>query len=397
MENEKRTRKLTAAPLLDVLRGQIMSGHFPPGSRLPSTRALADELQISHATVGQFMRRLTAEGLVTAGTQRIRFVSPQVNQSESRLPADAVALISDLSVDHPVHAVFPYEQHVHVAIVNALMEAGLTPYFYGSGPDQLHQLARLRPAACIVLSVVPGPAETAVHEGLQTLTTAGIPLVLLGDAMSQAVYADVRGDRVHTDQRHGGGLLVHHLVECGFRRPAIVGLEYLKGDPLWWQERVAGIREAIAGHGLQAPPFVELPVLEIRGELAQRFARSVSMTEGFLRDLLASERKPDALMTSSDGEVQVVAAACRRLGSIPGRDLVITGYDDYWRRMPDQFLDPYRPFASVNCDGHAMGRAAVSVMLERRAGRFPAAPQVRRVPGRLVCGDEVVACLSRAK
>lgn len=50
--------------IVDGLRRRIAAGELPPGSRLPSVRALALELRISLNTVAKAFAELTAEGLI---------------------------------------------------------------------------------------------------------------------------------------------------------------------------------------------------------------------------------------------------------------------------------------------------------------------------------------------
>src|SRR5436305_14779790 len=48
------------------LREQVRSGRLAPGSRLPSSRALASELGVSRGVVLESYAQLTAEGYLTA-------------------------------------------------------------------------------------------------------------------------------------------------------------------------------------------------------------------------------------------------------------------------------------------------------------------------------------------
>src|SRR5688500_14903711 len=51
--------------LVDALRGAIDDGRLAPGTRLPATRALANDLAVSRGVVVEAYRRLTDEGLVS--------------------------------------------------------------------------------------------------------------------------------------------------------------------------------------------------------------------------------------------------------------------------------------------------------------------------------------------
>ena len=52
--------------LYSTFRTAILDGVFAPGTRLPSTRALADDLGVSRTTVLQAFERLVSEGYATA-------------------------------------------------------------------------------------------------------------------------------------------------------------------------------------------------------------------------------------------------------------------------------------------------------------------------------------------
>lgn len=52
------------ARVADELRAAIVAGRFRPGARLPSERALAEELGVSRATIVSALHLLRGEGLI---------------------------------------------------------------------------------------------------------------------------------------------------------------------------------------------------------------------------------------------------------------------------------------------------------------------------------------------
>jgi DNA-binding transcriptional regulator YhcF (GntR family) len=84
--------------LCESLRESIAAGRLAPGTRLPSTRALARELRVSRNTVLNAYEQLTLQGFViaTAGSgTRVRGVQPTRADSrtflqQSGYPAEAV-------------------------------------------------------------------------------------------------------------------------------------------------------------------------------------------------------------------------------------------------------------------------------------------------------------------
>lgn len=65
------------------LRGAILSGTFPSGSRLPSTRALAEQQGVSRTVVVLAYEQLLAEGFVSGREGSGTYVSPGLTRIQS--------------------------------------------------------------------------------------------------------------------------------------------------------------------------------------------------------------------------------------------------------------------------------------------------------------------------
>jgi DNA-binding GntR family transcriptional regulator len=63
--SRSRSRKRARyAHIADELRARILAGRFRPDARLPSERALAEEFDVSRATIVSAFQRLRGEGLI---------------------------------------------------------------------------------------------------------------------------------------------------------------------------------------------------------------------------------------------------------------------------------------------------------------------------------------------
>src|SRR4051794_18211706 len=86
--------------LVDRLREAIDAGDLTPGSKLPTTRALAEEASINHLTAVRVYRRLAELGYVTSAVGRgtfVRSVPPPAPDAEERDPVDwQTAVLPDL-------------------------------------------------------------------------------------------------------------------------------------------------------------------------------------------------------------------------------------------------------------------------------------------------------------
>src|SRR5271167_4843398 len=64
--------------IYDGLRGAILAGTVGAGARLPSSRALADNLRVSRTTVVAALGQLQAEGYITTTRASGTFVSTEL-------------------------------------------------------------------------------------------------------------------------------------------------------------------------------------------------------------------------------------------------------------------------------------------------------------------------------
>ena len=113
--------------LYSTFRSAILDGAFAPGTRLPSTRALADDLGVSRTTVLQAFERLVSEGYATArsgagtrvatslasiahrrSTMRVEGRAPRAPEKPPRLSSAATAMIDEFNVSRPTHRMVPF-------------------------------------------------------------------------------------------------------------------------------------------------------------------------------------------------------------------------------------------------------------------------------------------------
>lgn len=69
--------------LLEQIRLRIISGEYPPGSRLPSVRELAAEAAVNPNTMQKALSELEASGLIFSQRTSGRFVTEEQNMIET--------------------------------------------------------------------------------------------------------------------------------------------------------------------------------------------------------------------------------------------------------------------------------------------------------------------------
>ena len=84
----KRSKQSLSQQLYNNLRDQILSGVLSPGQRIPSSRTLAKDLQISRTITVNALERLSAEGLLDARTGSGTFVTIHASFSDSGVEHD---------------------------------------------------------------------------------------------------------------------------------------------------------------------------------------------------------------------------------------------------------------------------------------------------------------------
>ena len=113
--------------LYSSFRSAILEGVFSPGMRLPSTRALADDLGVSRTTVLQAFERLVSEGYATArsgagtrvattlntsahrrSTMRVEGRAPRAPDRPLRLSRAAAEMMDEFNISRPKHRMVPF-------------------------------------------------------------------------------------------------------------------------------------------------------------------------------------------------------------------------------------------------------------------------------------------------
>ena len=148
------------------LRDQVRSGRLPPGTKLPSSRALAAELRISRGVVLEAYAQLTAEGYLTATQGAQTRVAETPSTERPPVPAGSLepTFVHDFDPGLPDLAAFPRE-----AWSRSLRAALRVARFDELGRADPRGSAALRNELMSYLGRVRGAAPEPEH----TLITSG--------------------------------------------------------------------------------------------------------------------------------------------------------------------------------------------------------------------------------
>ncbi len=190
----------------------------------------------------------------------------------------------------------------------------------------------------------------------------GIPLVLLGERLFNAPY-----DHIVPDNVAAARLATRHLLGLGRRRVAAIGVQDIQSGETA-RLRLRGYGEALAEVGLAIDPALLVP--------ATSFHRADGARA--MRRLLALDQPPDAVFCFNDLLALGAMRALHDAGCRVPEDVAIVGYDDIEEGL---FATP--SLTTISPDKAAIGRLAVSLLVERIEGRRTEPAACIDVPFRL--------------
>jgi GntR family transcriptional regulator/MocR family aminotransferase len=262
------------AQLEQELRAAIRSGRLRAGARLPPSRVLADELQVSRGVVVEAYSQLTAEGyLVARAGDGTRIADGLAQQPPAQRAPSAVTrrVRYDLRSGVPDLSLFPRREW-QGAMVSALRELPDATWSYGS------------------------------RRGLRQVRMA------LSDYLGRvrAVVADPERVFISAGSTHAMGIIWHTLRQRGARRVVVE-------DPAW-----PAIPRTVVQAGLEPVPLrVDERGLDV-GELAGIDADAVV--------LAPAHQYPTGTVLAPERRTQLIAWA-RRTGGL----IVEDDYDAEYR------------------------------------------------------------------
>lgn len=355
--------------VIATVNGWLQQGRFAPGEPLPSTRDLAEELQVDRGTVRRGLTVLLEDG-------RLQRLANGRTAARSAPVGDTVLVIGGSDRGAPRHRSSGWSEAVAHGALDELHGAGrLALMVPPARADRAwwQSIADTRPAGAVI-GDMSDAALARLLEGAASLPQR-LPLAVYGDAP-----LSVPVDRVVSDHATGAALLVDWAVAQGCRVP-VLALAGCAGES-WAINRVHGFTAACARHGL-AGRVAELPALPHGPDWEVRFKAAVRCFTAELAPLLTGAAACDGLFLATDHHVPAAAAAARRCHRRPGEDLWILGYDAYTADLVERHRESYLPPVSVDKRNRAAGEQLAALVLARAADPT-LAPQRRLVAPMLV-------------
>ena len=379
MSGEVKPRKFEI--LATELREQIRCGHLKPGDRLPTLAVVSLKSGMTSPTIIRAHSLLEREGLIYRQRGNGTFVA-----------AEAVRRLRGGPLAETIVVLTPFG----MALSRGDRAPGWANFTTAGILEEIHNKCRhaiiLHPDTVqnkdIEWLVAQQPLGVILDDNYSSdldhlrfitelFTQAAIPVAALGNMPFWT-----QCDRVESDHARGAYELTRWLLAQGRRRilPLCPPGPHLD----WVAKRLAGYVQAMEEAGLAPLPPVTGPALPLNATTQENFEQDCRRCAAVLIESLTGPTPCDALMAPSDGPAFYYAAACRLFGKQPNRDVLLTGYDNYWQESPERQWEPVVPAVTVDKHNSKIGKALVTLLNERSAGACPAEPQLRVIAPDLV-------------
>jgi DNA-binding LacI/PurR family transcriptional regulator len=348
------------------LTRRIGEGNWQANDRLPSERALAEELGVCRVTVARAVNRLVQEGVVRRRRGSGTFIAAR---ADTRPPSTGgVGLLIPFSRDG-------YTSHIVKGVASVLSDAGYHVLFHDTHADwrrESHQIQRLRGRVDGFLVFPADPMRNS--DVYAEVLSEGTPLVFV-----DRYCPTLATDWVVTDNYHASLEAVSRLIQGGRRR--IAHITTAETFCTSTQDRRLGYSQALLAAGLPVlPRDIRIATMALGAE-AQGAARAYAPgvpnappldVDAIVRALLSRDGGVDAIFSVNDWTTLASLHALRRAGVRVPEDVAVAGFAD--NDMVAEHLPV--PIIAVHQPRDDMGRRAAEILLERLRGETGEPQQV---------------------
>ena len=348
MDRTERSSEPLHAQIAARVRRAVHEGTYGPGQRLPAEVHLARQLGVSRGTVRQALTALLDEGLLQTVPGRGTFVNGGAQRRSIGLMGMIMPSVVRARNPELIDGAAEVARQAGYSLILGI--SGDEPWLES---EQLERMEAQGASGAIVYTV-DGPMDIPV---LRRLADRGFPLVLI-----DRYVPDLPVDTVTMDNLGGGFLATQHLIELGYRRIGYIGTDNVGTSSI--VERMAGYRWALTQYGL--PYDADLVCTDLRRLLMwpPREPDKEVHNERVLSAYLSRADRPDAVFVCNDYAAFQVVQVAESVGLRIPDDLALVGFDNV---SYHEYFGV--PLTTVEQHRHEIGATAMSLLLDRIAGR----------------------------
>ncbi|MFP4379099.1 MAG: substrate-binding domain-containing protein [Candidatus Sumerlaeia bacterium] len=351
--------ELASAPVYQQVEYSILkkihNGEYGLGSRLPGSKALANEYHTAYGTIHRALSKLAHEGFLRVENGRGSFVARVPDEMQLR-----EVLSNGNGAGHKVDRslaklTFNFGKLLRPAIIGVIGSTDLAPQGRNWSPVLFHHLERVisnaggamkyyeryRPDSNDFIPL-PDMVEGLRRDKVDAVILNGVHYPLEDSAVFVRALGmegppaacvcweplDVHIPHCYYGNREGGFVAGDHLLRMGYSR-------FVFASPFkepWEKERLEGVRQAIRQFGFSEKLIVPI---ELDSSWKGRKTRTVSMGQTAARHILfsqdgplAEEAGPWAIIAPNDAFAMGVLSEMKRQGINPGNQVGLIGFDD---------------------------------------------------------------------
>lgn len=328
--------------------------------RQPTVRDVAARAGVSIATVS---RALRGHANVDPSTrQRVEEAARTLNYRPSGV-ARSLRLRATRTIGLIVTDIEnPYFPQIVSAVEDAARERGYSVLLADGRRDPEREIESLEVLAERQVDglIIASTALTLRHKA--RIRDVPCPVVIVNGVSTVAAVPAVLSDNTT-----GGRLAAEHVLALGHRRLAYLAAP--SADDWAVRERMAGVRSALAAHGLTDDALAVVPTTE-----------GVEGGDAAARDIIKGGARVTALLCYNDLTAIGAIRGLRAMGLDVPRDVSVVGFDDI--EMASH-VDP--PLTTIRQATEEMGHWAMASLCQRiDRGREATAGQVGGKPGTTV-------------
>lgn len=326
-----------------ALKADILNGHYPPGSQLPTESELIQRFGVSRVTVRNALALLQQEGLVARIPAKGTFVR------HSEVPSSPPKLIALLALDVQL-------DFFGKIIRGAEQEAAAHGYkllVRSTDNDAQRERQCLLELQSHVAGFLIAPAtgnQNHAHYG--QLLVQGIPFVFV-----DRYLPEFNIDRVTSDNVRGGYHATRHLLDLGHHRIGVISAR----KATTCTERLRGYQQALQEFGV---PFDPALVGHAVGKRRDGWDEYLHQGRAQTEALLNLPDPPTALFAMNDLLAVGALRYLRERGTAVPEEIAIVGYDGM---ELSELVSP--SLTTVEQQSLRMGAEAVRLLVRRIRNR----------------------------
>lgn len=332
------TAKLKSSRASDEILGWITKGRFAPGDRLPSERAMAEELGLNHLTVRRGLAALVMRGLIEKRPNVGNFVSESVPTAEMAIILPRFIL--QRGTPHP--AFNQLIAGIHGGVDQRTATSTVLSYRPGALWEDVGDVLLARRIRGVILA----PGNDVEIEHVQPLLRAGISVVLVKPSIA---LAPLGLTSVFLDMSATLAQLLEGILERGHRRIVVAQYDAYAMHDFDRQIIEAGLRR----YGIQDPAACILNV-----------PNKESVDTSDFQEIFAARTLPTAVMLQDEYQASALFRMCYERGvRIPDEMSIAAVFDSTPHLHPVPLTAADSVAASLE-----HGRIAASLLVKLMAG-----------------------------